>query len=71
MYKKKIYERREPMSTTVVNLPLLCFCFRLKPAIEKGIEKGIWEQSSGNSVGQGSYRLLLDDFDPESSMFNI
>ncbi|XP_071128994.1 heterochromatin protein 1-binding protein 3-like [Mytilus edulis] len=51
----------------VENYPSVNAETRLKPAIEKGIEKGIWEQSSGNSVGQGSYRLLLDDFDPESS----
>lgn len=40
---------------------------KLKQALEKGIEHGIWEQSTGGSVGQGSFRLLLDDFNPESS----
>lgn len=40
---------------------------RLKPALEKGVEKGLWEQCSGTSTATGSFRLLVDDFDPESS----
>lgn len=40
---------------------------KLKSALEKGVEKGLWEQCSGSSAGSGSYRLRVDDFNPESS----
>ncbi|OWF51861.1 heterochromatin protein 1-binding protein 3-like [Mizuhopecten yessoensis] len=39
---------------------------KLKKALEKGAEKGIWEQVSG-SGGTGKFRLLAEDFNPSEA----
>ena len=39
---------------------------RLKRALESGMEKGLWENTSG-SVAAGTYHLLIDTFNPSRS----
>lgn len=41
-----------------------CRLCRLRKVLQTGSEKGFWEQVSGTSASQGSYRLLLTEFDP-------
>lgn len=38
----------------------------LKKALEKGIERGVWEQVSG-SISNGKFRLLAEDFNPSNA----
>ncbi|XP_060071468.1 heterochromatin protein 1-binding protein 3-like [Ylistrum balloti] len=39
---------------------------RLKKALEKGVEKGLWEQVSGTG-STGKFRLLAEDFNPSDA----
>ncbi|GAB1598895.1 heterochromatin protein 1-binding protein 3-like [Argonauta hians] len=36
---------------------------RLKKALEKGVERGLWEQVTGSGAS-GTFRLLIDEFNP-------
>ncbi|XP_014773825.1 heterochromatin protein 1-binding protein 3 [Octopus bimaculoides] len=36
---------------------------RLKKALEKGVERGLWEQVTGTGAS-GTFRLLIDEFNP-------
>lgn len=37
--------------------------YRLKKALEKGVERGLWEQVTGTGAS-GTFRLLIDEFNP-------
>ncbi|KAK3609640.1 hypothetical protein CHS0354_028844, partial [Potamilus streckersoni] len=39
---------------------------RLKKALEKGVQRGLWEQLSGNNIA-GTFHLLVDTFNPSHS----
>ena len=38
--------------------------FRLKKALQTGLEKGYWEQVTGSGPSAGTFQLLLNEFDP-------
>ncbi|KAL5019134.1 hypothetical protein ScPMuIL_004856 [Solemya velum] len=40
---------------------------RLKKALEKGVEKGLWEQVRGTHGSCGTYRLIADEINPNYS----